>query len=65
MLRIEEIRKLSNEDIEKNIQDLKKQLFDLRFKQATGQLQNTADIKKARKTIARLETVLTERASKE
>ncbi|MBR4237002.1 50S ribosomal protein L29 [bacterium] len=60
-MRIEEIRKLSNEDITKKIQDLKKQLFDLRFKQATGQLQNVADIKKTRKTIARLSTVLNER----
>ena len=60
-MRIEEIRKLSNEDITKKIQDLKKQLFYLRFKQATGQLQNVADIKKTRKTIARLSTVLNER----
>ena len=60
-MRIEEIRKLSNEDITKKIQDLKKQLFDLRFKQATGQTQNVADIKKTRKTIARLSTVLSER----
>ena len=60
-MRIEEIRKLSNEDIAKNIQDLKKKLFDLRFKQATGQLQSVADIKKTRKTIARLSTVLNER----
>lgn len=61
MLRIEEIRKLSNEEINKNIQENKKQLFDLRFKQATGQLENTAAIRTARKTIARLKTVLTER----
>lgn len=60
-MRIEEIRKLSNEEIAKEIQDLKKKLFDLRFKQATGQLEQTADIKKTRKTIARLSTVLSER----
>ena len=60
-MRIEEIRKLSNEEINKEIRDLKKQLFDLRFKQATGQTQNVADIKKTRKTIARLSTVLSER----
>ena len=60
-MRIEEIRKLSNEEINKEIQDLKKKLFDLRFKQATGQLQSVADIKKTRKTIARLSTVLSER----
>ena len=62
-MRIEEIRKLSNEDIAKNIQDLKKKLFDLRFEQATGKLTNTAEISKTKKTIARLSTVLTERAN--
>ncbi|MBP5343004.1 50S ribosomal protein L29 [bacterium] len=60
-MRIEEIRKLSNEEINAQIQDLKKKLFELRFKQATGQLQSVADIKKTRKTIARLSTVLSER----
>ncbi len=65
MMRIEEIRKLSNEEIVKNIKDLKKDLFNYRFKQATGQFENTADIKKARKTIARLSTVLNERRGEE
>ncbi len=64
MMRIEEIRKLSDEQITKEIKDLKKALFDLRFKQATGQLENTAEIGKTRKTIARLSTVLTERGAK-
>ncbi|MCB9498300.1 MAG: 50S ribosomal protein L29 [Bacillales bacterium] len=63
-MRIEEIRKLSDEQITKEIKDLKKALFDLRFKQATGQLENTAEIGKTRKTIARLSTVLTERGAK-
>ena len=64
-MRIEEIRKLSNEDIQKEIQSLKAKLFNLRFKQATGQLENTADIRTTRKTIARLSTVLNERKDKE
>jgi len=63
-MRIEEVRKLSNEDIQKEVKNLKKNLFDLRFKHATGQLEATADIKKTRKTIARLETVLNERKDK-
>ena len=62
-MRIEEIRKLSNEEIVAKIKELKKHLFDLRFKQATGQLENVADIKKTKKTIARLSTVLTERGN--
>ena len=62
-MRIEEIRKLTNEQIEKEIKDLKKKLFDLRLEQATGKLTNTAEISKTKKTIARLSTVLTERAN--
>ncbi|MCR5564484.1 MAG: 50S ribosomal protein L29 [Gammaproteobacteria bacterium] len=62
-MRIEEIRKLTNEEIEKEIKDLKKKLFDLRLEQATGKLTNTAEISKTKKTIARLSTVLTERAN--
>ena len=62
-MRIEEIRKLTNEEIEKEINDLKKKLFDLRLEQATGKLTNTAEISKTKKTIARLSTVLTERAN--
>jgi len=61
MMRIEEIRKLSPEEIEKNIKDLKKHLFDLRFQQATGKLTNTADISQTKKTVARLLTVENER----
>ena len=61
-MRIEEIRKLTNEQIEKEIKDLKKKLFDLRLEQATGKLTNTAEISKTKKTIARLSTVLSERA---
>ena len=62
-MRIEEIRKLTNEEIEKEIKDLKKKLFDLRLEQATGKLTNTAEISKTKKTTARLSTVLTERAN--
>jgi len=64
-MRIEEIRKMSNEDIVNEIKDLKKKLFNLRFKQATGQLETTADISKTKKTIARLSTVLNERKAAE
>ena len=63
-MRMEEIRKLTTEDIEAKIKELKKKLFDLRFEQATGKLTNTAEISKTKKTIARLSTELTERSHK-
>ncbi len=57
-----EIREWDTAKINDEIKDLKKELFDLRFQQATGQLENTARIGKVKKAIARMKTVLTERA---
>jgi large subunit ribosomal protein L29 len=58
------IREMDTENILNEIENLKKELFDLRFKQATGQLENTARLSTVKKTIARMKTVLTERESK-
>ena len=57
-----DIRELDTTKINEEIVALKKELFDLRFKQATGQLENTARIGKVKKTIARMKTILNERA---
>jgi len=59
-----EIRKLDDAAILKEIDNLKKELFDLRIKHATGQLENTARMSVVKKTIARMKTILTERAVK-
>ncbi|MDY0023637.1 MAG: 50S ribosomal protein L29 [Candidatus Izemoplasmatales bacterium] len=59
-----EIREMDTATILNEIENLKKELFDIRFKQATGQLENTARISNIKKTIARMKTVLTERESK-
>ncbi|TVP95035.1 MAG: 50S ribosomal protein L29 [Acholeplasmatales bacterium] len=59
-----EIREWETEKINNEIASLKKELFDLRFQQATGNLENTARIRNIRKTIARMKTVLTERNAK-
>ncbi|MBN2540929.1 MAG: 50S ribosomal protein L29 [Bacilli bacterium] len=58
------IREMDTEVILKEIENLKNELFNLRFKQATGQLENTARLGIVKKTIARMKTVLTERESK-
>jgi len=57
-----DIRELDTTKINEEIVALKKELFDLRFKQATGQLENTARIGKVKKDIARMKTILNERA---
>ena len=58
---MEKLRKLDDATIQNNINDLKKELFNLRFQAAVGKLEQTDRIKKAKKSIARLKTVLSER----
>ncbi|EKB58570.1 50S ribosomal protein L29 [Falseniella ignava] len=59
-MKINEIRELSTEEMVAKEKELKKELFNLRFQLATGQLENTAQLSKVRKTIARIKTVLRE-----
>lgn len=59
-----EIRKLSNEDLEKKIRELKEELFNLRFQLAINQLQNPMRIRAVKKDIARIMTILRERELK-
>lgn len=61
MEKMKEIRQLSDENLLKQVDELKEELFNLRFQQATGVLENPARIKEIRKTIASIKTVLTER----
>lgn len=56
------VRDLSNEEIQNKINDLKQELYTLRFQAAVGKLENTAQLKKVKKEIARCYTVLTERS---
>ena len=60
-MKTNEIRKMSNEEIIKKIEELKSELFDMRMKQATAALEKSHKINEDRRTIARLKTVLAER----
>mgnify|MGYP003396771924 FL=1 len=62
---VNQIRELKDADIQAKIAELKQELFNLRFQAAVGKLENTAQLRKVKKEIARAYTVLTERASKE
>ena len=53
-----EIKKLSKDEIVKNIDKFKKDLFNFRFQKTNGQLTNPAKISETKKTIARLKTIL-------
>ncbi len=55
------IRDLSTEEIIKKIEDNKEELFNLRFSQATGNLEKTSRIPELRKEIARMKTIIRER----
>ena len=52
------IRELNDTEILNHINDLKQELFNLRFQAAVGKLENTAQLKKVKKEIARCYTVL-------
>ena len=56
-----EIRELSNEEILSKIEESKEELFNLRFSQATGNLEKPSRIKELRKLVARMKTILKER----
>ena len=54
----EEIRAKSEDELRDELRDLKKEAFNLRFQQASGQLENTARVRQVRRDIARIKTVL-------
>ena len=60
---LEELKSLTVADLQSQLVDAKKELFNLRFQNATNQLDNTARIKEVRKNIARIQTGITEKAS--
>ncbi len=59
---IGEVRAQSDEELAGRLMDLKKEQFNLRFQRATGQLENTARVRVVRTEVARIKTVLNERA---
>ena len=60
---VEDLRAKSAADLEKELVAAKKELFNLRFQNATNQLDNTSRIKEVRKNIARIQTVIAEKAN--
>jgi large subunit ribosomal protein L29 len=56
-----EYRELKDEELEARLEDARKELFNLRFRHATGQLDNSARLGQVRKEVARLATLIRER----
>lgn len=59
-MQIKEIRELSAPELLEKIKEFKEELFNLRFQQATNQLDNPMRIRSVKKTIARMKTVVRE-----
>ncbi len=63
-MKIADIRAMSPDQMDDAIVNLKKERFTLRFQRATGQLENTARLREARRDIARIKTVAAQQRAK-
>ena len=62
-MKAEEVRQKTDDELCDQLGDLQKEAFNLRFQQASGQLENNARVREVRRDIARIKTVLHERSS--
>lgn len=60
-MKAKEIRELTTEELVNKVEELKEELFNLRFQSASGSLEKPSRIKEIRKTIARIKLVIRER----
>ncbi len=60
---LEELRSQSVADLNAQLVEAKKELFNLRFQNATNQLTNTSRIREVRRNIARIQTIITEKSN--
>lgn len=60
-MKARDLRELTNDELMRKVQEWKRKLLNLRFQLASGQLTNTAEIKKTKADIARALTILRER----
>lgn len=60
---VEDLKAKSATELEEELVAAKKELFNLRFQNATNQLDNTSRIKEVRKNIARIQTIIVEKAN--
>ena len=61
MAKTKDLRSMTADELEAKLLEAKKEQFNLRIQQSTGQLQNTASVRKVRREIAKINTLLTER----
>lgn len=61
MLKIKDLRAMSIDELEAKLLEKKKEQFNLRIQQSTGQLQNTAVLRSVRREVAKINTLIAER----
>lgn len=61
VMKIDEVRAMSNESLMDELEDLREELYRLRFQKATGQLEDVNLLRYNKRTIARIKTVIRER----
>ncbi len=64
-MKAEKLREMPLDELERQTGELKRKLFNLRFQRATGQLANTAGLKKARQDVARVLTISAEKTQEQ
>ncbi len=57
-MKIDDLKTKSEDELKAELDSLKKEAFNLRFQQATGQLENTARVRQVRRSVARVKTIL-------
>ena len=61
MVKIKDLRAMTIDELESRLIECKKEQINLRIQQSTGQLQNTSNMKKVRREVAQINTLITER----
>ena len=62
-MKAEDVRQKTDDELAGKLIDLRKEAFNLRFQRASGQLENTGRVREVRRDIARIKTILNQRAA--
>jgi len=64
-MKASEVRDMTLDQLDDELIKLKKEQFNLRFQRATGQIENTAQVRRLRRDVARIKTIATEKSKAE
>ena len=64
-MKTDDLKTKSEDELKVELHSLKKEAFNLRFQQATGQLENTARVRQVRRSVARVKTILSGKSTQE